>query len=254
MAHNEYIREVPGSDTVVLCIHGIFGSPDVFKPILKQIPADWSVFNILLDGHGKSVQDFARSSMTKWKGQVQRTLTYLSVRYSKIIIVGHSMGTLFALQAADGSNPRIKALFLLDVPLMPILRPSCASNALQILCERIPADNKVAFAQNAAVSVTPDKRVWRYLTWFPRILELSKEIEITRKCISKVKAPCRVFLSQKDELVSLRSYRYLKGNPRIKVSMLPGATHFYFSEENTARMQRAFASMCRKVRTMPASK
>lgn len=254
MAHKEYIREVPGSDTVVLCIHGIFGSPDVFKPLITQIPKDWSVFNILLDGHGKSVQDFARSSMTKWKGQVQRTLTYLSVRYAKIIIVGHSMGTLFALQAADGSNPRIKALFLLDTPLMPILRPSCASNALQILCERIPADNKIAFAQEAAVSVTPDKHIWRYITWFPRILELSKEIELTRKVISKVKVPCRVFLSQKDELVSIRSYRYLKGHPRIKVTLLPGATHFYFSEENTARMQRAFASMCRKVKDMPGRK
>lgn len=254
MAHQEYIREIPGSDTVVLCIHGIFGTPDIFKPILTQVPDDWSVFNILLDGHGKSVQDFARSSMAKWKGQVQRTLTYLSVRYSKIIIAGHSMGTLFALQAADGSNPRIKALFLLDVPLMPILRPSCASNSLQILYERIPAHNKVAFAHKAAVSVIPDKRVWRYLTWFPRIAELIKEIEITRNYISKVKVPCRVFLSQKDELVSLRSYRYMKGNPRIKVTMLHGATHFYFSEENTAQMQRSFASMCRKVKSMPYRK
>ena len=71
MAHNEYIREVPGSDTVVFCIHGILGTPDQFNPLLNQIPEEWSVFNILLDGHGKKVQDFSGSSMQKWKGQVQ---------------------------------------------------------------------------------------------------------------------------------------------------------------------------------------
>lgn len=254
MAHQEYIREIPGSDTVVLCIHGIFGTPDVFTPLLTQIPKEWSVFNILLDGHGKTVQDFAHSSMRKWKGQVQRTMTYLSVRYSKIIIIGHSMGTLFALQAADGSNPRIKALFLLDTPFITILRPSCIANSLQILYERIPSDNRVAFAHKAAVSVTPDKRIWLYLTWLPQILDLFKEIAVTRKCISKVKVPCRVFLSQKDELVSLRSLKYLKKNPRIKVSMLKGATHFYFAEENIARMQRALASICRKVDKLPSPK
>lgn len=254
MAHKEYIREIPGSDTVVLCIHGILGSPNQFKPLLGQIPKEWSVFNILLDGHGKKVQDLSRSSMTKWKGQVQRTLTYLSVRYSKIIILAHSMGALFALQTAAQKNPRIKALFLIDIPLVPFLRPVCIGNSLEVIWDCIPADNTIALAQKDAFSIHPDKRLWLYLGWIPRYMELFREIAQTRKCIPNIKVPCRVFLSQRDELVSLRSYKYLKGNPRIKVSMLEGATHFYFSEEHNAKMRHSLAAICRKVKALPSRK
>ncbi len=254
MAHKEYIREIPGSNSVVLCIHGILGTPEQFNPLLSQIPAEWSVFNILLDGHGKKVQDFSDSSMLKWKGQVQRTLTYLSVRYSKIIIMAHSMGALFALQAAANQNPRIKALFLMDVPLVPFLRPVCVGNSLQIIWDCIPANNSIALAQKDAFSIHPDKRLWLYLGWIPRYMELFREIAKTRQCISDVKIPCRVFLSQRDELVSLRSYKYLKGNPHIKVTMLEGATHFYFSERNIAQMQRSLAFICKKIKNIPSSK
>ena len=254
MAHKEYIREIPGSDTVVLCIHGIIGTPDQFNPLLPQIPKEWSIFNILLDGHGKKVQDFAASSMSKWKGQVQRTLTYLSVRYSKIIIIAHSMGTLFALQVAADKNPRIKALFLIDTPLVPFLRPVFIDNALKIIWDCIPAGQHIALAQKNALSIQPDKRLWLYLGWIPRYIELFQEVAKTRKCIPNIKVPCRVFLSQCDELVSLRSYKYLKGNPRIKVSMLEGATHFYFSDEHNARMQRSLAAICRKVRSLSIKK
>lgn len=254
MAHQELIREVKNSDTVVLCIHGILGTPDQFNPLLPQIPANWSVFNILLDGHGKKVQDFSRSSMKKWKGQVQQTLTYLSVRYSKILIMAHSMGTLFAIQEACRGNKKIKALFLIDPPLIPMLRPVCVGNSLEIIWDCIPANDTVCLAQKDAFSIHPDKRLWLYLGWIPRYLELFQEIAATRKCIPHIKIPCRVFLSQKDELVSLRSYKYLKGNSKIKVSMLEGATHFYFEDEHNVKMQRALASICRKIDALPSKK
>ena len=250
MAHKEYIREIPGSDTVVLCIHGILGTPDQFNPLLSQIPENWSVFNILLDGHGKKVQDFSRSSMSKWKGQVQQTLTYLSVRYSKIIILAHSMGTLFAMQAAAKGNNKIKALFLIDTPLVPFLRPVCVGNSLEIIWDCIPANDHITLAQKDAFSIHPDKRLWLYLGWIPRYIELFKEVAVTRRCIPYIKTPCRVFLSQKDELVSLRSLAFLKRNPRIKVSMLENATHFFFTEANNIIMQHSLSSMCRKVKKL----
>lgn len=252
MAHQEYIREIPESDTVVLCIHGILGTPDQFNPLLTQIPKEWSVFNILLDGHGKKVQDFSHSSMTKWKAQIKQILTYLSVRYSKIVIIAQSMGTLFAIQAVAGGCKKIKALFLIDTPFIPILRPVCIGNSLEIIWNCIPAENNIGLAQKDALSIHPDKRLWLYLGWIPRYFELFREIRRTRKCIPLIKIPCRVFLSQRDELVSLRSYKYLKGNPKIKVSVLNGATHFYFNEQHNAKMQRALKFMCHKINNLPS--
>ena len=254
MAHQEYIREVPGSKTVVLCIHGILGTPDQFNPLLGQIPKDWSIFNILLDGHGKDVQDFSHSSMAKWKAQVGQTLTYLSVRYSKIVIMAHSMGSLFAIQAVTGGCKKVKALFLIGTPLVPILRPSCIGNSLDIIYNHNTKDNHIRRAQKDAFSIHPDKRIWLYLGWIPRYIELFKEIAKTKKCISHVNVPCRVFLSQWDELVSLRSYKYLKDNPRIKVSVLNGATHFYFNEQHNDRMQRSLRFLCHKIDMLPIKK
>ena len=34
------------------------------------MPDSYSVYNIILDGHGKSVGDFAKTNMKKWEKQV----------------------------------------------------------------------------------------------------------------------------------------------------------------------------------------
>ena len=55
MDHREFIRYLPGSDRAVLLIHGIAGTPAHFWQFLPLIPEDWSVYNVLLDGHGGEV-------------------------------------------------------------------------------------------------------------------------------------------------------------------------------------------------------
>ena len=62
MDHREYIRISDHKQTAVLMIHGIIGSPRHFDMLIPLIPAEWSIYNILLDGHGKRVEDFAESS------------------------------------------------------------------------------------------------------------------------------------------------------------------------------------------------
>ena len=65
--HKEYIREADHANTAILMIHGIFGTPRHFDDIVKLVPDNWSVYNILLDGHGKGVREFSRTSMVKCK-------------------------------------------------------------------------------------------------------------------------------------------------------------------------------------------
>ena len=66
MAHQEYIRIVPGSKYAVLMLHGILGTPDHFRELLPLVPENWSVHALLLDGHGGAVEDFSHTSMEKW--------------------------------------------------------------------------------------------------------------------------------------------------------------------------------------------
>ena len=64
--HKEFIKEAEGANTAILMIHGIFGTPRHFDDIISLVPDNWSVYNILLDGHGKGVKEFSRTSMAKW--------------------------------------------------------------------------------------------------------------------------------------------------------------------------------------------
>lgn len=61
-----------GADTAVLLIHGIVGTPYHFRDLLPVVPETWSVYHLLMDGHGGSVEKFARTSMEKRKAQVNR--------------------------------------------------------------------------------------------------------------------------------------------------------------------------------------
>ena len=62
MDHAEYLRLFPDADVAVLFVHGILGSPRHFDLFLPVIPPKWSVQCLLLDGHGKGVKDFSKSS------------------------------------------------------------------------------------------------------------------------------------------------------------------------------------------------
>ena len=58
--HKEYKRIVNGADSAVLFIHGILGTPNHFKEFIPLVPKEYSVHNLLLDGHGKGVKEFSR--------------------------------------------------------------------------------------------------------------------------------------------------------------------------------------------------
>ena len=65
--HRSYIHQPEHARKAVLMIHGICSTPRHFDWLLPSFDDSWAVYNILLDGHGGSVQDFAHSSMEIWK-------------------------------------------------------------------------------------------------------------------------------------------------------------------------------------------
>lgn len=227
MDHKTYIRKADGSDTAVLLIHGIVGTPRQFDCLLELFPENWSIYNILLDGHGGTVRDFSRTSMEKWKRQVRRQLEELCVSYEKVLIVGHSMGTLLAMESSAGCK-QVKALFLMNVPLYPRLKLSMAVRSLGLALGLLGREDPLA----CATSISPDCRLWRYLGWVPRYLELFALCAQTRKNIAGLSIPAWAVQSAKDEMVSSRSDRYLKGHPMIRYVCLKNSGHFTYGPED----------------------
>ena len=240
MAHKPIKRIVPGAKTAVILCHGIMGSPDHFRHFLPLIPEDWSVCCLLLDGHGKGVMDFARSSMKAWKAQVFAQLQELMDTHEQVIFVAHSMGTLFAFQAAVQYPDQIPQLFLLGSPTRPFVRPTTAVNSVLMALGYVNPKNKSAVDMRACCSIRTDWMLWRYLLWIPRFLELFSEIHRTKKLLPQLKTPAWVYQSKKDELVAFSSCADFKDHPYINLSQLMDSGHFGCGEKDLTQLQSDF--------------
>lgn len=241
MSHEPYIRYIPGSQNAVLMIHGIVGTPAHFDRLLPVIPADWSIYNILLDGHGVGVEEFGRATMNRWKKQVQNTLSVVLSHHKNVVLIAHSMGTLFSIQAAVEQPEKIAGLFLLNVPTRPLVKFTTALTSVRLMLGDDSSPEARAMA--AASSVKLDWRPWKYIPWLPRFWELLLECDRVRRLLPRLKVPCRVFQSRHDELVSFDSCRDFEGHAAVRLTVLPESGHFAYSPADTAVLQNTLQQL-----------
>lgn len=241
MDHSEYRRTVSGSRKAVLMIHGIVGTPRHFDGLLPAVPESWSVRNILLDGHGGQPEDFSRSSMKKWKAQVETCLQELCDANDQVVVVAHSMGTLLTIQALH-RFPRISGLILLNVPLFPRLHPVMIPRSLKFCFGKLNLDDPVEAGFAAAAGIAPAPQLWRYLGFLPRYLELFQLCRQTRPLIADIAIPCHVFQSRTDELVSSRSDRFFWNHPVIQYTRLEESGHFTYTPRDLPVIQKAITA------------
>lgn len=238
-------RIVTGADTAVLFLHGISGTArhfDSLLPLTERVPSDWSYLNLQLPGHGGTVKDFSHSSMKQWKEAAGKAFRELCKTHERVIIVGHSMGSLFAAELAAENTAKVAGLFLLAVPLRPWMRLSGIGRLLRLAFGCLRRDNEWEIALQKACGVEPTWKLWQYLGWIPRFLELFGEIHTAEKVYRNIPLPGVVFQSGRDELVSRRSERILNLNPRLQISILPESGHFYYAPADKSVLLTAFES------------
>lgn len=230
--YKEYIRHSDNTHLCVLFIHGILSGPFHFSKFYDHFDEDVAVYGMLLDGHGGTVRDFARASMKKWKNQVSDTVKELLEKYEKIVIVGHSMGSFFAVEEAIKYREKIQSVCLLQPALCIGVKPWAVKYSLMVLFDVKDEKNVTLKEYSESHSIQLTKRLWQYIGWLPRFFELAGESKRIRKRIEELKTPCVVFLSQKDELVSVRSKKYVPVNDNIKLHMLPQSSHFIYDKND----------------------
>lgn len=163
----------------ILFIHGILGTTSHFEPFLSLVPPNWSICNLSLKGHGGSVKDFSQASMTEWKQQVKNALEELSETNNKIIIVAHSMGTLFAIQEAI--EKPVDELFLLNVPLKVRVTFRLFRTSWRVFTGNIKPDDKWSLAAQKAYSIERDNHILRYFGGFQDTLSCFLKYERQEK-------------------------------------------------------------------------
>ena len=241
MSSKETIRNVHGSDTAILFIHGILGTPDHFTPFLPLVPSNWSIYNMVLKGHCGSVRDFSAASMAEWKEQVHGVLKKLMETNERVIIAAHSMGTLFAIREAV-ENP-VTELFLMNVPLKIRVRSRVFKTSWRIFHGDIKPDDEWTLAAKMAYGTERDTHIFRYLGWVPRYLELFSEIRKTRKILSELKVKSRVYFSVHDEMVSPKSAKLFEPDLSADVKMLNTSGHYFYSREDGLLLKKDFSEM-----------
>ncbi len=228
-AHESFIRIVENADTAVFMVHGIMSTPRHFDFILPHIPADYSVCNILLDGHGGTVRDFSKTSMKKWRAQVLHHLTKLSKTHSKILVIGYSLGTLLTLELVE-KFPQIKAMVLLNTPLKVFVKPVMFMRSLKFSFGKINEENPVELATYNDVSIKLTPYLWQYIPTIPRFLELLKLCRDTKAKAEKLSIPAHAYFSKNDELVSIKSASYFADNDRVSVQSFDNSGHCYYED------------------------
>ncbi|MDE6337928.1 MAG: alpha/beta fold hydrolase [Muribaculaceae bacterium] len=243
----------------IIFVHGIVGNLRIFDFLMPLLPGiltsgnsspdnltsgDYIVKSIILDGHGGNANDFSRTSMKRWKAQVEETVNDLSKQCDRIIGVGHSMGCLLLLDQA--SKDPISKLFLLNPPM--VIRPKLGlfRNAFKVAIGQTKND-PVAAAAKDAYGVSLDFNPLHYYGWLQRYLELFAEVrKVREEALKDVKCPVRAFLSARDEMVSQLSGEVFNTLHDVKVTLLPSSTHYYYSPSDREIICREFSDVLRR--------
>lgn len=246
MKHREFRRICPDADTAVLFIHGINGTPNHFHDLVKLVPAECSVVNVLLKGHGGSVRDFANTSMEEWRAQIDEVVEALLEHHKNLLIVGHSMGTLFAIRQAIKHPDKVDGLFLLAVPLKLSVKARAIRTSLKVSLGKVKEGDVWTQAAVNCYGIEPDRRFWRYIPWIKRYLELFREIRDVKGQLAALRTPCYCYQSKKDELVSMKACGILRGNKYAAVRVLENSGHYYYDEKDYAGLLGDFCSFIRE--------
>lgn len=238
----DIIREPEGAETVVLLLHGILSAPQFFAFLLPEIPPEYAVCGLLLEGHGGSIDGLCHTDMARWKAQNRALMEQLAAKYQRILIAAHSMGTLFALQLAADYPEKAVQMLLLNVPLYPHLTLYGAAMSVLLACGYRPHSLR-GQAMAASYSLRPDVRLWRYLRWIPRYLELFREMRLTRKRLNRLRVKALAYYSCKDELVSPKTLPLLHRTRHIRLCVLQKSSHFYYAPAEKQRILHAWRKM-----------
>ena len=231
-------------------IHGICGTPNHFRALLPleySVSKEWSLYNIVLDGHCQDVAAFGKSSMKKWKLQTENLFEELCNTYEKIVLVGHSMGTLLSVRQALRRPEKVALLFLVAAPTLPFVRPLAIRSATAVAFDRVNEKDPNQTSIRVACGMQLTKKLWKYAAWLPRMIELLAECRAVSKCYGELTVPCIAWQSEKDELVARHSIKVLQKSGRIQVNSLSNSTHIYYPAEEQERVLESFRKACESI-------
>lgn len=234
---NEHKEEIyiNGSDTIVVFIHGIVESPNQFRRLNKIAKKKgYSYFNMLLPGHGKTPKEFGQKGYKEWVLYVNEKLDELRLSFEKIIIVGHSMGCLLAINSYLYNKDKIVGFFFLAIPFNITLKFNIIFESLILFFKLDKVFNfkfKGISVKNVSMQVP---NLFEFILWIPRYLELFYLSYKIKTKIKDINIPIVYIQSLKDGLVSVKSIKTIAKNcnNNSKILILKNSGHSIYSKKD----------------------
>lgn len=226
--HAAYSR-ISESDTIVVFVHGIQGSPRQFNYIASNVPKHIDYMCVLLPGHGKTIREFCRSGRKEWIEYFDGICSDLRGRYKRIYFVGHSMGCLIGIDAMIRKTIQFDGMLLMACPLKIRLNVGYVLMCLKTTCTQKSSDSYLRAMQeaNSIETSTP----WKLFTCMKPYFGLASLIFRVRTEIRHLNAKVCIIQSDCDEIVSSRTIRISSKIRNCKVVIAPNSGHFYYSSE-----------------------
>lgn len=190
--------DFPGSDTAVVILHGLTGSPVSMRPLAEACAAaELGVRMPLLPGHGTTWQDLNRYTYSDWVAAAQSALDEARASYRNVYVCGLSMGGTVALELAV-ANPDVSGVsvinpaLLFDDPRMVIL---------PVLKHAVPS--AAAIADDIAKPGVTEEAYPR--TPLKALHTLDVAARALRSRLWEITCPVQVFASAADHVVSTRA-------------------------------------------------
>lgn len=215
------------ANTVLLCVHGIQGSPLQFDWIVGNLPEDVDYLCVLLPGHGGSVKRFRNATDAEWRGFLLKICLDLKKKYKRIIYVGHSMGCLLGIDLAAADETLFESMLLLACPIK--LKPTLkyfVNNFRAIVGKGLYDPYVDAVYKANSVQMHSPLQIITCIKPYWSLLWLMAQ---ARKQIANMHLPIVLVHSENDEIVSKDSLDYFDHLAETKQIAAPQSGHFVYS-------------------------
>ncbi len=231
--------------TAIVFIHGYMGSSAQFENIIECLDqSSFTIYRLTLPGHETTLAHFVETKPDEWQVFVNRYVAKLRNLHKKILLVGHSLGGVLAIQAAIHQSENIVGVVAIALPLY--VKVTYRTLEIRLRAIGRPSPNEPPEVRvSRKLSGVSDVQILNSIRLLPNTIELLRIFRETRKVLSQLSVKLLIVQSANDELVSARSARFvLQALPDTQSLVLQSATHFMYPSEEAlliARTIRDFA-------------
>ena len=100
-----YLKGKENKEIAVLMIHGFAASPVELQPLAEYLKTDFDIYAPILPGHKTNIEDFDKQKYTDWLKFSEKIYTRLLEEYSKVVLLGFSMGGTIGLYLSTKKAP-----------------------------------------------------------------------------------------------------------------------------------------------------